>query len=114
MAQIVTSDDTVVVELSPVEKVGALHGDVRVPRSAVRDVRVVEDGFSERRGLRSPGTAVPRTVALGTWRGRDGKDFVAIRRGKPAVVVELDGAGYDRLIVSVDDPARVREELARQ
>ncbi|CAA9266840.1 MAG: FIG00665670: hypothetical protein [uncultured Acidimicrobiales bacterium] len=98
--------DDVVVRLGWLEKVGAFHGDVRFPRSAVRDVRVVERPVSEVSGVRMPGTGLPGVIALGTWRRRGGKDFVAIYRGRPGVVIDLDraAAGFDRLIVSVDDP----------
>lgn len=99
--------EEVVVHLSPAEKLGAVHGDVRVPRKAVREVRVVQDPIAEVRGLRAPGTGWPGRIALGTWRRRGHrKDFVAAYRNRPGVVVELDGAraGYERLILSVDSP----------
>lgn len=116
MARIDLDRDELVVRLSPLEKVGALSGEVRVPRSAVRDLRVAPQPFSELRGIRAPGTGCPRVIALGTWRrGRGRKDFAAVYGRREAVVVELDehAAGYGRLVVSVDDPAatigRLRE-----
>jgi len=108
MAEIDVDRDELIVRLRPLEKIGAFGGDVRVPRSAVRDVRVAPRPFSELRGLRAPGTGCPRVIALGTWRrGRGRKDFAAIYRRREAVVVELDEqvAGYGRLVVSVDDAA---------
>ena len=51
-------------------------------------------------------------IALGTWRYRGGKDFAALYRGGPALVVELDeGAPYRRLLVSAHDAVALREEL---
>lgn len=107
MAQISVEGDHAVIRLAPLEKVGAVHGDVRVPLSAIRDVSVVTQPFSELRGRRALGTGVPRVVALGTWRRRGHKEFAAIYRRRPAVVVELDPeqSPFDRLIVSVSEPA---------
>jgi hypothetical protein len=103
--------DELVVLLNDIEKMGALRSHVRVPAAAVRSVRVSERPFRELRGIRAPGTGIPGVVALGTWRYRDGKDFVAVYRGGPALVVELDGAPFARLIVSSHDAARLRDDL---
>jgi hypothetical protein len=113
MAIVELQDDDMVVRLTPIEKIGALHGDVRIPRDAVREVEVESKPFSRLRGIRAPGTGWPGRIALGTWRKRGGKkDFVAVYRGRPAVIVKLDDdAGYDRLVISVDAPDEVRKQL---
>jgi len=111
MATIRREGDEVVVKLNDLEKAGALRGDVRAPASAVQSVRVVENPFKEVRGIRAPGTGFPRVIALGTWRRRGAKDFVAAYRGEPAVVVELAGAEFARLIVSSHDAAALAAEL---
>lgn len=112
MAALRMDGDELVLELSPVEKAGAFHGDIRVPRSAVRSVRSVDNANGEVRGLRAPGTGIPGVIALGTWRRRGGKDFVAAYRRRPGVVVELEGAPYLRLIVTAEDADRLASELA--
>ena len=112
MATLRREGDEIVLKLNDLEKAGALHGDVRVPASAVRAVRVSAAPFRELRGVRAPGTGVPGVVALGTWRRRGGKDFAAVYRGGPCVVVELEGAEYGRLIVSAHDAADVVAALS--
>ncbi|MEY2566356.1 MAG: hypothetical protein QOE35_885 [Actinomycetota bacterium] len=113
MAVMRIDGDDLVVELTGWEKAGALRGDVRVPRRSVREVRLVDDAMAAVKGLRAPGTGWPGVIALGTWRRRGAKDFVAAYRHRPGVVVELDGAPFARLIVSTDDPAAVVEALQR-
>ena len=55
--------------------------------AAVAAVRVVEDAWPEPRGLRAPGTGLPTVIAVGTRRGRFGKDYAAVHgKGPPAVV----------------------------
>ena len=61
--------------------------------------------------MRAPGTGLPGVLALGTWRGNGGKDFAALYRGGPAVVVELEGAPFRRLLVSAHDAPAVAELL---
>ena len=65
--------------LSRPEKLGALHGDVRVACDAVEDLYVSRRPFGELRGVRAPGTGVPGRIALGTWRYRGDKDFAISR-----------------------------------
>jgi len=81
----------------------AAHGDVRVPLTSVAAVRTVVSAWPELRGIRSPGTGIPKVIAVGTRRGRFGKDFAVVHGTGPAVVVELEGAKYERLIVTVED-----------
>jgi hypothetical protein len=112
MARVGREGDELVVRLNDLEKAGALRGDVRVPLSAVRAVTVSERPFRDLRGLRAPGAGLPGVIALGTWRYRGGKDFAALYRGGPALVVELDeDAPYRRLLVSAHDAVALREEL---
>ena len=112
MATLRREGSEIVLRLNDLEKAGALHGDVRVPASAVTAVRVTSTPFRELRGIRAPGTGFPGVVALGTWRHRSGRDFAAVYRGGPAVVVELEGAEYSRLLVSAHDADVVVSSLA--
>jgi len=89
--------------LSGFEKLEGLHGDIVVPLGTVCDVRVVPTAWPELRGIRAPGTGFPGVVAVGTRRGAFGKDFAAVHGRGPAVVVELEGAPYRRLIATADN-----------
>jgi len=104
MAQLLIDDDAITVSLSTTEKVQAVHGDVAVPRSALVAARVVQDGMAEVHGIRAPGTSLPGVVMVGTWRQTGRTTFVACHGARPAVVVDLKDARFDRLVVTVDDP----------
>jgi hypothetical protein len=112
VAELVVEGDDITVRLNPLEKLGALRGNPRVPRSAVRVARVSDRPWSELRGIRAPGTGIPGVISLGTRRGGGGRDFAAVYRNRPVVVVELEGAVFDRLVVTVDDPAAVAARLS--
>ncbi len=113
MARLSVDGDELVLDLSGLEKVEGFHGDIRVPVSAVRDVRYTTDPWSELRGIRAPGTGVPGVVAVGTRRAHGLKDFAVVHGKGPAVVVELEGAEFARLVVTDDDAGATTAELRR-
>lgn len=109
MATLVLEGSDLVVRLSALEKLGAMRSDVRIPLVSVRTVRVSEQPWAELRGLRAPGTGVPGVISLCTRRGSGFVDFAAVYRGRQAVVVECEGASFDRLVVScADAPGEAR------
>jgi len=60
----------------------------------------------------APGTGVPGTLAVGTWRGGFGKDFAVVHGHGPGVVVEVAGEEYVRLLVSMTDADVIATHLA--
>ena len=112
MAMLSRIGDELVVMLNDLEKAGAMRGDVHVPVWAMRSVRVSTNPFRELRGMRAPGTGIPGVIALGTWRTKGAKVFAAVYRGGPAVVVELSGAEFRRLIVSAHDAVALADSLS--
>jgi len=68
MATLEVDGDQLAVRTSKVERFEAFHPDVDVPLTAVRDVRVVDDPWTERRGIRAPGTGPPGVIGAGTPR----------------------------------------------
>jgi hypothetical protein len=86
--------EELVVRLSPLEKLGALHGDVRVSLALVKRAWVTTTPWRELRGYRAPGTGIPWVIMLGTTRGSFGKDFCAAYGKKPGLIVELEGAEF--------------------
>lgn len=115
VAEIDLDGDDVVLRLSRLEKLGALRGDVRVPRAAVGRVRVASKPITELPGLLLPGTSWPKPrVALGTLRRRGGhRDFVAIHGRGQVLVVELDERSprFERLLFSVEDAEETTRRL---
>ncbi|GGH48618.1 hypothetical protein [Microbacterium album] len=90
------------VVLTRTERVlAAQSGNIRVDRGAIARLQLTDEPATWLRGVRSPGTHVPRLLSLGTWRSAQGRDFVAIRHGRPGVVIDLDGDDrFERLVLS--------------
>jgi hypothetical protein len=104
MAKLIVDGPDLVVQLSSMEKLGALRGDVRVPLSTVQSAEVEPHPWGALRGIRV-GTGIPGVVALGIRRFRNGQDFTALVGSKPAVRVDLSqDSPFARLVVSVADP----------
>jgi hypothetical protein len=115
MAELLLEGDELVLHLSGAEKAEEVHGDLRVPRSAIRGVEVLDDahswigiGAGFKVGMRIPGVATVATV-----RGHGEKVFVAVHADTPCGVrVRLVGAPWDEWIVGCLDPEAAAATLA--
>jgi len=110
MAKVLISDDAVTVEMSSLEKIEALHGNLTVPRTAVVRARAVPDGLAAVHGMRI-GTGLPGVILVGTVREGDARTFAVCHGRRPAIVVDLAGQPYDRLVITVDNPDELAARL---
>jgi hypothetical protein len=111
MADISFEGSDLVLELSKMEKVEAVHGDVRVPLSSVRDVEVVDRPLDYIHGLKMPGTGIPGRTAVGTWVSSDGSTFSVEHHASRGIVIHLDGQAYQQLVIGADDPEALAERV---
>ncbi len=96
MARIEVFPDQVVLKLSAAERVLALRKkDIVLSREAISSALITDDPWVWLRGVRSPGAHVPAKLAIGTWRGFGGTDFVLVRAGRPAVVLDFDTSEHE-------------------
>lgn len=110
MARLAVDGSELTLALNPMERLGAMHGSVRVPVANIAAVDVSNPVWGEIQGMRMPGTGLPGVIALGTWRYNGGKDFVAVY-GRSGVVVTLTGSEWNRLLVSSRAPRRLCQEI---
>lgn len=88
---------------------------VKVPLSAIKNVRSVANLWDERRGIRV-GSGIPWVFLLGSTWFCSGQDFVAIYgRNAPGVIVELDEtqSRYSRWLISSQNPDEIIAEINR-
>jgi hypothetical protein len=107
MARIEVRDGELVVEQGAIESMFSMRGRIRVPLDAV--VRIYADPTvaEEPKGIKAPGTHLPRLFVAGTFHAAGVKTFWNIRRGERCVVVQVRGQKFDRFVIEVDDPAAV-------
>jgi hypothetical protein len=99
------------IDLSPLEKLAALRGDIQVPASAVTGVDVVDHALNVVTGVRAPGLHIPQRAKIGTWRSSGRRVFAVARARRPALRIELTGEKYDALIVSLPEAELVADQL---
>lgn len=83
-----------------------------VPLAAITAVRADPEAARAFPGARwGVASNIPGVVNVGSFR-RDGRrDFWNVANPDKAIVVELEGAEYDRLLLEVDDPERAVAEI---
>lgn len=113
MARLLIDGDDLVVRLSWSERLRARRREVRLPGAVIKDARIEPDWWRALRGAPERGPRLPARC-LGEWRHPRGRDFVALRSGYPAVLVDLwptpSTAPLARIAVSVP-PAEADELL---
>ncbi len=112
MAELIVDGGDLWVLMKRGEAFWAFHRPFRVPLSAVRAVSTPQKPWLDLRGWRSTGVTFRGKLALGTRRHGSGYDFVALHGWGPAVRVDLNGAKYGQLVVSVPDPEATAQDIA--
>jgi len=110
VARLLIDQRRVTVRLSAMEKLEALHFNVTVPRTAVIAAREVPDGMAELGGI-GIGTGLPGVMMVGTVRDGHGLTFAVCRGRGPAVVLDLAGQRYARIVMTVEDPGGIVSSL---
>jgi hypothetical protein len=113
MAKVRVIDEELILELSFWERVGALHSSPRVSLNAVTKVEFIDNLWSNKvlRGVRAPGTGIPYKVLLGTMRGRESRDFTAIKGRGAGVEICLNEGPFERWIFTLRQPRSELESL---
>jgi hypothetical protein len=112
MAKLRVHSDRIEVHLTPTEKSLAFRGaDIVIQREDIRSATITDDPWIWIRGIRRRGTEVPLVVAVGAWKYHGGDDFVIVKGKRQAVVLELGGGEFARLIVSTNHAAELIDRL---
>ena len=114
MAIVKVDGDELILELSFWERVGALHSSLRVSKSAVTKIEFIDNLWSSEvlRGVRAPGTGIPYKVLLGTMRGRNYRDFTAIKGRGAGVEICLNEGPFERWIFTLRQPKSELKHLS--
>ncbi|HTT91687.1 MAG TPA: hypothetical protein VMF65_19190 [Acidimicrobiales bacterium] len=112
MAELEVNGNDVVVRLSRVEALAACRREVRLPVRNLTMVHVEQCPLDAVSLLRLPGLAWPGAFAFGSRRHNGRHEFVAVRAGLPAVVLDAEGTLWDRVVVSHRQAVDIAAELA--
>ena len=111
--QITLADDQLILTLEGAERLWAFKlGPITVPRANVARAETALPRTTWKE-LRAPGTFLPGVIKAGTYYTDRGKEFwyaVRSRKDNP-LTIELTGASYRRLVVTIDDAANWAERI---
>lgn len=108
MAHLVIAGDRVRLELSLLEKLGAVRNSPEIELSEVESIAVVANPWTSQilKGFRI-GTGVPFLVLLGTMQYRNGRDFCAIYKRRPNAVITMKSGSFKRWIFEIKDISEI-------
>ncbi|MEV6339274.1 hypothetical protein AB0M12_31735 [Nocardia vinacea] len=111
MVEVEVTDDKVTVHVLGGHRLLALRENVTFD---LADIKGVTPAPVDLRPpwVRAPGTFFPGVIAAGTYRGKGRKEFWDTRFDGHAILIDLAGPGFTRLVVDVDDPHAAMEALA--
>lgn len=111
MPQIHIRDGYLEVKLSPLQRWATLRRGVKVPFEQIRGATPDPTAIPTQLGLRAPGTGLPGFIAAGTFYKSGDKQFAYWRRGETAVIVELAGHKFDRLILGSKNAKELADQI---
>lgn len=103
-------------QLSPWEKLGAFHGDLRMPISEIEFFRSISNPWTSEimRGVRAPGTGIPFLIMLGTLRNfRGWRAFCAVYKKRPAVIINFKSGKFNSWIITTEDAEGINSLLSQ-
>ncbi|MEV5837750.1 hypothetical protein [Nocardia sp. NPDC052112] len=110
MVEVEVTDDKVTIHVLGGHRLLALREHVTFDLADIKEVTTAPVDLRPP-WVRAPGTFFPGVIAAGTYRGRRRKEFWDTRFGGQAILIDLAGPGFTRLVVDVDDPDAAMDAL---
>ena len=107
MATAQPTPEGLLISLDGWEKFGTFQRSFTVDWSHIDRAEASKDLWPQVRGWRAPGIGIPHVILLGRMRFHGGRDFCAIYKDKPGIILEVHDEPYQRLLLSIPpDQAR--------
>lgn len=104
MARVSIDGDALEVTIEGIDQLLSLRRHLRIPLDGVTGAHADPAVLAGPAGFKAVGARIPGVIRAGTFR-RDGATvFWDVHHGERAVVIDLRGQSWDRLVVEVDDP----------
>ncbi|MEU5153717.1 hypothetical protein [Glycomyces sp. NPDC021274] len=112
MAELACTETHLTIRLTGARRAFGRWRPLVIPLAAITAVRADPAAARAFPGARwGKATNLPGVVNTGSFRRAGSRDFWDVANPDDAIVIELEGARYDRLILEVDDPERAVAEL---
>ena len=111
MVEITIEGDALTLEVLGLHKIWALKSRLQIPLSSIRNIAIDPQLADKPRGLRAPGTYIPRMITAGTFYADKKRWFWDVTNPDNAIVIELEGEKYQMVIVEVEKPNKVVAQI---
>lgn len=111
MAVVSVDGRSLEVRLTGMRKIWTFRRRISVPLSNVRGVTADPGIVRDSKGWRAPGTHIPGVSVAGTFHQDGDRIFWDVKRPEKAIVIELTGEPFQRLVLEVEDPDRTISEI---
>jgi hypothetical protein len=115
MAKVIVHSKGISVKLTPMENFWSLKRDFEIPVTSIKGAEVIDGKavtmFADLAWAIRVGTALPFVYYAGRFYRPGGKDFIVVRPGKPSLQLNLNGKPYIRVILTVENPEKLAEEI---
>jgi hypothetical protein len=112
MAELFIDGDKIVLSLSNLEKLEALHSEIDAYVTSIKSLEVIEDAVAELPNIKSPMVLKPGHFAVGTFNSAGMKTFAVVHYDQPkGLRISLVGEEFDQWIVGCVDPGSVLANL---
>lgn len=111
MANVSVADTDLVVTIPGWDRVFALKSELRIPLDHVKNVSLdSEEARGWWHGFKG-GADIPGVIVAGTFYTHEGKFFYDVHDPDRTITLDLDHGSYDKVIVQVEDPEKVADEI---
>lgn len=113
MAELRVEGDQLVLHLTRLEKLEAVHADLRAPLSSVRSVEVLEDAHEPADHGFKVGERLPGVSEVASIEGGGQRLFAVVHHDTPrGLRIVFEGTDYDAWIVGCADPESVKRQIS--
>lgn len=114
MVKITKEDNHFVFDVQGLHKLWAFKSSLRIPIDNIKKAYQDLDAISKWwKGWRAPGTSVPFLITAGTYHLEGNKIFWDVVNKENTIIIDLDDADYQQLIIEVENPEEAIALLSR-
>lgn len=107
------NDRMVVIVPQGLDKLWTVKANLKIPFEKIKGATIDDGILKELKGFRAPGTSILGVYYAGTFYINGEKTFFNIKRSSEAVVIQLDNYDYDRVIIGVENPRELVDQINR-
>jgi len=105
MVKITKEDNHFVFDVQGLHKLWAFKSSLRIPIDNIKKAYQDLDAISQSwKGWRAPGTSIPFLITAGTYHLEGNKIFWDVVNKENTIIIDLDDADYQQLIIEVENP----------